>query len=191
MTRMLATAFPAVLALALCQCGAPEPSLRRVLEIEPGDRVRIVHADPHDNLTIGLQNAALGSRESVYSRGGTPSLKIVDDEELQVLLDVLAEQGFFEHARESERPGAKAVLAVDHNGRTWVWSRLPLGQDDARTIQDFYRCVAYVQTVYNRTTAYYTGEGMTAEDFEREKEAVEGQSAKVLRNLQTRKNPPQ
>lgn len=189
MIRTLRTACPAALALLLCQCGTTEPSLRRVLHIEPGDQVRIVHRQA--DLTIGLQNASYGSREKVYSQGGNPSFKVVDNEELQTLLDVLAEQGFFERSLESERPDASAVLSVHVNGDDWVWSRLPLGTDDAETIQDFFRCVAYVQTLYNRTTAYYTREGMTAEDFEREKQAVEGRAEKVLQKRETRKNPPQ
>jgi|KBSSwiStaDraftv2_1062776.scaffolds.fasta_scaffold472017_2 hypothetical protein len=163
--------------LLFAACAASSAaSLPRAVTIAPGERIRVELADRTSQRTFALQNVSSGPRSNVY--GGADSLlKVVDDQELQRLLDVLAAQGMFDHAGPAADPGSKAAIVVETPQRRYVWSRpqpIPANYD---ALQQFEAGRGYVLALYNSETAYHGG---TLENFAPKTRAdIENKSAEA------------
>ena len=141
--------------LGACASG---PNLRRVVTLQPQDDVMVRYYDSSNGLDQRLQNGSATEATSVYSqRGADPALKVVPDEDMQVLLDALATLGFYEHATPVVSPGAKALLAVDHNGERRVWSRVS-GADTPEEITAFNEARTLFLGVFNNTLSFHTSD---------------------------------
>ena len=135
----------------LAACAAPE--LPRVVQVTAGQRTRVVLDVVSSNRTFVLQNESSGPRDLVYGdKSVAAGTKVVDDAQLQQLLDVLAAKGMFAQAADKPAPDARDVLAVEHGGRTWCWSRRLAGQAAAEL--PFHEAKAYFLTAYNAAVAY-------------------------------------
>ncbi|MGE3174730.1 MAG: hypothetical protein AB7O97_19015 [Planctomycetota bacterium] len=142
--------------LPLAACAAS--SLPREVQIEPGRRTLVSLADLRSGHTLVLQNLSSGSRGDIYGDDGSSDLvKVVPDESLQQLLDVLAAQGMFAQATSTPAPGARAVLTVELPERRYVWSRPTPSAATLEQIQAFEAGRGYVLAVYNSETAYHRG----------------------------------
>ena len=143
--------------LLFAACAASSASsLPRAVTITPGQRVRIELADRTNQRTFALQNVSSGHRSDLYG-GADTLLKVVDDQELQRLLDVLAAQGMFDHAGAAADPASKAAIVVETPEHRYVWSRpqpIPANYD---LLQQFEAGRGYVLAVYNSETAYHGG----------------------------------
>jgi hypothetical protein len=164
--------------LLFAACAASSAAAPRV---EEGQRTRVLLTDTRSGRTIVLQNVTSGSRSEVYREGGGDEMvKVVEDQELQRLLDVLAEQGMFDHAGAAPAPGATSVLAVEQPGRAFVWSRPVATVDSLDRVRAFDLGRGCVMTVYNAATSYHASDLKSAdaapvrEAFESARRAQEG-----------------
>lgn len=154
---MLLSAAAAAALLLLQACASPSPALQRAVEIEPGRRTRVAFVDFSSNVALVLQNASSGSPEEVYSdQTGNAMVKVVEDEELQRLLDVLAEVGMFHHARTAPLPEARSALVVEHEGGRMVWTRPTAGPGNLAEVRAFDQGRGYVMAVYNIAIALHS-----------------------------------
>lgn len=141
--------------LLLAGC-AGASTLPRTVAIEPGKRFRVWLQD--DGRAFVLQNQSSGSRSEVYEDTRADSLtKVVRDEALQNLLDMLSAHGMFARTASAPAPGARAVIAVESPDRTWFWSRPTATPTTVDEIRVFEEGRAYVMSVYNSEPAYRSG----------------------------------
>jgi hypothetical protein len=164
----------------------------RRLTVRAGEMTRIHLVQPAPGPVLTLQNASGGSREDVYSdTAGNASVKVVEDADLQALLDVLAERGFFD--RVGPATGSRESIVIEQEDRSWQWSRRPPTGPDDPDLLAFHDCRAYVLAVYNRTTAWHTRRNITGRDLQREQETLQ-QRQQALRqkygSSPERKDPP-
>ncbi|MEI6128641.1 MAG: hypothetical protein WCR59_01090 [Planctomycetota bacterium] len=172
--RRLATWFGACLWLA--GCAAPLP---RIVTVTPGEQTKVVIHDFANNRTFSLQNVSAGSRAEVYRQGaGDLDLKVVEDQRLQELLDVLAAQGMFQHSTEQPLPSARAAILVTQGERRMAWSRPLADPANLELIRAFDESRAYVLTVYNAATAYHSRK-ISDQDAAGLRTAIEAQKAKL------------
>jgi hypothetical protein len=134
------------------------PSLRRDLTVGANLRTTVQLVAVSSKLTLTLQNDSAGHAGEVYGRNSQdPSKKVVPDADLQALLDVFSEKGMFEHSLPAVPPDARDVLAVDHDGRRWIWARRQRGMQADEQL--FHEARAYFLSLYNSNIAYHgTGE---------------------------------
>lgn len=139
--------------LALAACASPLP---RVVTIAPGERTRVQVIDLGANgHTFTVQNASSTDREKVYrDTAGESGLKLVADDRLQQLLDVLAAQGMFAKAGAAPMAGSRAAIVVEQGSRRMVWSRPLATPENVELIRVFEESRAYVLSVYNAASAY-------------------------------------
>lgn len=171
----------AVVALTLgCQSSLPPAPVR----VEPGRRtvVRLLQFRDGQVMTMSLQNLSSGSRREVYSdRGGEPGAKVIDDDELQRLLDVLAQQGIFEHPGGAPAD-ARDVLMVQQDDRRYVLSRRLQGRDPAEL--PFFEAQSYFLAVWNQAIAFRSSDANRADlRAEQEKAIQSGQNS--VKKLET------
>lgn len=152
-TRCIASLLGACLALAACASPLP-----RVIAIAPGDRIRVQVVDLGANgHTFTMQNASSADRAKVYrDTAGEVGLKLVADDRLQQLLDVLAAQGMFEKTSTSTISGSRAAIVVEQGDRRMIWSRPLATPANVEPIRVFEESRAYVLSVYNSAAAYRT-----------------------------------
>lgn len=144
-----------LLLLCLAACTS-QPQLPRALVVAPGQRTRIELVDFGTKVSLVLQNGSSGSLADVYSDSrGTVSTKVIADEELQQLLDVLAAQGMFAAAGAAAAPEARAAIVVEQPDRRFVWSRPRPRPDNLDAVRAFDEGRGYVMTVYNSATAFH------------------------------------
>ena len=150
-TRCFASLLGACLALAACASPLP-----RVVTIAPGERTRVQVIDLGANgHTFTVQNASSMDRDKVYrDPAGESGLKLVEDDRLQQLLDVLAAQGMFAKAGAAPVSGSRAAIVVEHDGKRMVWSRPLATPENVEPIRVFEESRAYVLSVYNAASAY-------------------------------------
>jgi hypothetical protein len=131
-------------------------------------------------LELTLQNETAGYAKDVY-RDDSPdkALKVVPDAELQLLLDVFAEQGMFA-AQPPPGPDALDVLVVAQAGRTWSWARRQRGMQASE--MPFLQAKQYFLNVYNGNTAYH-GTGDQKPDFRNERLRAQDEAAAASRRL--------
>jgi hypothetical protein len=173
--------FLAALGVAamFAQCAGGGPVPQRVLAVETGVRTSIALHQGSRGVLLELQNASAAARHDVYSdRKTVPSLKVITDEELQALLDVLSAQGLFTRAARTQPPNAPELLAVTHGDERYYWPRPTV--DDPPALQAFDESRRYVMAVYNSSTAYHTGK-LSPKDLETENQRVRaaGEAAKA------------
>lgn len=141
--------------LLLAGC-AGASALPRAVSVEPGKRMRVWLQD--DGRAFVLQNQSSGPRNEVYQdTHGDALTKVVRDEALQNLLDMLAAHGMFARTTSAPTPGARGVIAVESPTRTWYWSRPVATPEALDEIRVFEEGRAYVMSVYNSEPAYRTG----------------------------------
>ncbi len=147
---------PTCLLLLLAACAASSPRLARAITIEPGNRTRVVLQEPSAGASFVLQNRSSGSRAQVYGDArGDAMAKVVDDNRMQQLLDVLAEQGLFAHATATQDASARAAITVEHQDRVYCWTRAPRHKHNTDVIRQFDECRGYVLAVFNSETSYH------------------------------------
>ncbi len=138
--------------LAGCSSSPTVPT-RRALTIADGDQFRVRYEARQQ--TLALQNRSSLAPKDAYAGGGATNLKVVPDEQMQVLADAFASHGFFDRARTPQRRPTKS-LVIECNGQSWT---LPWVAEDASLIKDapcFNQCLQEFLELYNRTTAYHT-----------------------------------
>jgi hypothetical protein len=185
-----ALALPALLALLVlfAQC-ASQAGLPHVVTIASGKRTRVLLTQIDSRQTLALQNESSGSQKQIYSdSAGDLAEKVVADDELQRLVDLLAQQGMFQKAGAGAAPGAKELLVVEQDGKRWIWSRLNAAQTTADELMAFSRARTYVMAVYNSAVAYHTRK-LTGKDLEAERERVL-QSSKAALQKAENQGPP-
>jgi hypothetical protein len=142
--------------LLFSACAAASPVVSSAVRIEAGRRTRILLSDLRSGQTLVLQNLSSGSRSEVYGDSqGNASVKVVADDTLQQLIDVLAAQGMFAQSTAMPAPGARAVLAVEQPGRNYVWSRPDPAAATLEQVRAFDEGRGYVMAVYNSETSYH------------------------------------
>src|SRR5262245_9383064 len=168
-------------------CAAAAAPLPRALTIEPGRRTRVLLTEVKSGRTLVLQNASSGKPSEDYSdRDGDQFVKVAGDADLQQLLDVLAQQGMFEHP--AAVPGdARDLLVVDTGERRWVWPRRLFGLQEAE--MPFHEARAYFLTVYNQALALRSGDLQKA-DLQAERARVRSDSDAAQKHLQGLQGPP-
>jgi hypothetical protein len=158
------------LAALFGQCASGGPAPQRVLAIQSGVRTSVGLHHSGRGAMLELQNVSAASRRDVYSdRKTAPSLKVVSDEELQALVDVLGAQGLFTRATRTPPPSAREMLTVAHGDERYYWARPSI--EDPAALQAFDESRRYLMAVYNSSTAYHTGK-LSAEDLEAENQRV-------------------
>lgn len=170
----------------LCVACSSGPSLKRSLTVTNTARTTVQLAAVSSKLTLTLQNESSGHAAEVYRAGAaSPSTKVVPDADLQALLDVFSEKGMFEQALAAVPPDARDVLAVDHDGRRWIWARRRAGmQVDEQT---FHEARAYFLSLYNSSVAYHGNSSDTGEkrpNFSSENAKVKSSAAEARARLE-------
>lgn len=186
-TALLQSSSVVLLAL-LCQCATSGPPVQRVLQVEPGQMVRVSLLQVQNGQALTLQNASYSKPADVYSDPATDrAVKVVDDEEMQKLLDVLAGQGLFDRATSLPAGDARETITVQQGDRRWVWSRRP---GSVAEIEAFGKGRICVMTLYNSTTAYHKAQ-LSSQDLEAEQRRIEQASAAARQKAeQEPKGPP-
>jgi hypothetical protein len=180
--QSLSVALPVL----LCQCASPGPTLQRVVTLESGQLVRISLVQVQGGQTLTLQNASYSKPADVYSDpAGDRTVKVIDDEEVQKLLDVLAGQGMFERAAPLPAGDARELIAVQQGDRRWIWSRRAASTVDVEAFGNARVCV---MAVYNSTTAYHKAQ-LSGRDLDAEKDRIEKASAEARQKAE-QKGPP-
>lgn len=180
-SRALAVCALATLALTCLPACAGGPSGRSQVTVKSGERTRLLLAQAGATQPLQLQNASAAAAREVYSDAQSDKgLKVIDDEQMQKLLDVLADNGFFAHAVPLPAGDAKETIAIEQHGKTWVWSRRPFGPSPIEEITAFGTAKAYVLSVYNSATSFHAQKGITGDALEREKSRIE-QSSKAAK----------
>lgn len=171
--------------LFLCaQCANPGPPLQRTVTVQPGQLLRVSHLQANGP-TLALQNASYSPAEDVYSDGGNnPSLKVVDDAEMQKLLDAFGGQGLFEHAA-GAAAGGRETIVVQQGDRRWAWAR---PTPDSPSMESFANARQYFVVLYNSVTAYHHSE-VGGRGFEAEQRRVQQAGAEARAKAQ-RQGPP-
>ena len=165
-------------ALALCQCAAA-PEVVRVVTLQPGDAVRIAYREPARGLSLILQNEAIETAESLYSRGtASRFIKVTRDEDLQGLLDALATHGFFQAAHPNAPASNRPALVVEINNQMLTWERQREGSATAQDLQDFISSFGYFSYVYNSTEAFHAGR-ITEQEMERQQQALQRRGQQI------------
>ncbi|MCR9247621.1 MAG: hypothetical protein NXI31_21560 [bacterium] len=131
------------------------------MTVHPGERTTVRMVQFNGGRMFTLQNASSGSAHDVYkNKRSDPLTKVVDDELLQRLLDVLAERGLFQTATPAAPSSARDALIIDHNSpgsgsRRYVIHRegLPLAE-----AQRYLEAKKYFLDVYNRAEAFHTAD---------------------------------
>lgn len=172
----------------LLQCSGSPVVTSRVVAVERGERVVVGLTQSGSGHTLLLQNASYSPPVDVYSDPASESLlKVLADDEMQRLLDVLGGLGMFDRAGPAAA-GAREVLSVRSGDRSWFWSRLPGSTD----VEAFGNARAAVMAVYNGTTAYHRA-NVTSRDFAAERDRVEREGQAALQRAMRgskRKDPP-
>lgn len=184
--------LPSLSAVLLLACSS-SPSLPRQLTVNQGQRTRVVLTQTSAGTRFTLQNESSGSREEVYKDPKADhTAKVVPDAQLQTLLDLLANEDFFQRAGGSAAPGARELITVEQGERHWVLSRgMPKGPDDP-VFMSFYRCREYVLAAYNNATGFHE-EKVTGADLEHERDALNQSNRSSREKLQGaggKKEPP-
>lgn len=136
--------------LLFAACAASSPDLPRVVTVTPETAVRIVLTDVKNDRSLAVQNAAASAaRRRADSRA---VVKVVRDEDLQTLLDVLAEKGLFEHGTARPLPDAIDLLTVENGTEHWHWARRKLGVQAEEMA--FHESRSYFLAVFNNAVDY-------------------------------------
>lgn len=165
----------------LAGCANPAPT-RRELTISSGQRTRVAVVQVASAQSFTLQNVSAAAKADVYRDPKTPAgLKVIGDVRLQALLDVLAENDFFQRATPVAAPDSREAIYVEQGNRRWVWSRRPFKAGDEPAIAAFNTLKTYVLSVYNDATAFQNANGVTGGDLAAERERIKarGEAAKV------------
>ncbi len=174
--------------LLFAACAASSPSLPRALTIHPGERTRIAVSDLASGRIFALQNQSAGSRDEVYGEAnGNSMVKVVSDQQLQQLLDVLAAQGMFAHAGNAAVPGARAAIAIDSSGGRIVWSRPTPAAGTLDEVHAFEAGRGYVLALYNSETSYHLG---TIDSFDPATRARIQSESERAKAATSRQGPP-
>ena len=184
--------FPAVRAalplsfLLLAQCAGS--SLPRALTVQKGERTTVVAQTR--GMSLKLLNASAVSREKTYSDPQSDlSTKIVDDEAMQGLLDILAKEGFFDLAG----PGIAPVvgsLTVEQGERRFTMNPPVVTDPKDPQLLIFGRCHEYVRATFNQTMGFQTREGIGGSDFKNYKESVDRGSKQSMEKMGSKKLEP-
>ncbi len=156
MVVLVPTKFAVLLAAACALAGgcASGPNLPRALAIEAGRRTTVRMMQFSTGQVFSLQNASSGSADDVYSdKRADPLAKVIPDEQLQKLLDVLAEKGAFQ-GTSTVPPDARDALIVQQDEKRWAFYRRQAGLQQEELA--FHEAKAYFLSVWNGATAYHT-----------------------------------
>jgi len=171
--------------LWLQACAAPASVLPRALTVNTGERVRVALSDDGGAQICTVQTASSGSRNQVYSDPTADGwTKVLPDQGVQQLLDLLAAKGLFEHGSPAPIPGARDMLLVEAGDRLWCWARQP-GAAQQQALA-FLEAKSYFLTAWNQAVAYSSA-AVRKEDLEaaraRARQGAEAAKRK-LRRLQ-------
>jgi hypothetical protein len=165
-----------LLVLLLAQCSS-SPSLPRVVTINKGERTTVVAQTK--GVPLKLVNASATSRDKVYSDPAADlSMKIVEDPEMQRLLDVLANEGFFDRAGASVAP-RNGSITVEQSGRRWVLNPPPVADPQYKTFVQYHE---YVRATFNQTMGFQTRKDISTDDLVREQEKREAEQKELIRS---------
>jgi len=167
-----------LLVLFLAQCSS-SPSLPRVVTVNKGERTTVVAQTK--GVPLKMVNASATSRDKVYSDPAADlSIKIVDDPEMQRLLDVLANEGFFDRAEAAVAP-RNGSITVEQPGRRWVLNPPPVTDPQYKTFAQYHE---YVRATFNQTMGFQTRKDISTDDLVREQEKREAEQKELIRSKQ-------
>lgn len=162
------TRIAALLALTWLAACASGPDLPRAVTIEAGQPTRVTLRLADSKRTFLLQNASSTTAADFYDGDMSDLAKIAPDEQVQMLLDILAAKGMF-----TARAGggdATDAMAVEHGGRRWIWSR-PRG-GAAEDLIAFQEARACFLEVWNQSQAYHPARSLDRADLEAERDRL-------------------
>jgi hypothetical protein len=158
-------------------CAGAAPT-RRDLAITSGERTRVAVVLMANQQSFTLQNASAAAKADVYRDSKTPpGLKVIGDARLQALLDVMAENNFFQQAAPVAAADSREVIYVEQGGRRWVLSRRPLQVGGEGVIAAFNTLKTYVLSVYNDTTGFQNSTAVTESELKAERERIRANGA--------------
>lgn len=150
-------------ALLLAQCASS--SLPRAVTVTKGERTSVTAQTR--GTPLRLLNASSTSREKTYSDPTSDlSTKIVDDAALQGLLDILANEGFFDRAGSGVAPVTGSII-VEQGAHRWVMNPPAVKDASDPELVVFGRCHEYVRATFNQTMGFQTRTDLTSRDLER------------------------
>lgn len=175
----------AALAATFCQC-ASGPVLVRRVHLEPGSRALVTYQQPGLNLTV-INQSSMTPAEAVAARKADPSLKLLPDDQVQVLLDMLGAKQFFDMASAVADPEAKSWLTVLANGEKYIVSGRS-SRGDYAFHQRFQECLFLFNTVYNSKDSF-TGSKLTTDRRNRRDRATNSESPTIRRKNRNGNQP--
>lgn len=198
MAALALVRFPQLLVAAglLVACSSG-PTLRRDLELVPGERTTVRLLSMQGGLALSLHNASAQPSTEVYgTQSGQvdPGSKVVDDVNLQTLLDVFSDKGMFAAAAAVVPRDARDALVVEQGGKRWCWAisgdrqqrlaRQQRGDDHAE--RTFHEARAEFLSLYNASVAFH-GTGDRAPDFRGENERARAEAERARLKLERTK----
>jgi len=173
-------------ATVFAQC-ASTPDLPRELTIQPGDLVVVTYHQPRvegDPPRPDLVLRTLGNetREAVYSSSSrNVNAKVCEAVDMQPLLDVFANYGFFRRAGSDPAAEGATAVSVSVNGaaRTWVRPDVTQATTPAElevfrdAYQDFAHCMGYFTTAYNSIQGYASMRVSSEQEMQRQQRLLE------------------
>lgn len=177
---LLAVIAAMALILTLAQCSST-PTLPRELTIQPGDLVAVTYRQS-EGQDLVLRTLGNETREAIYSGAHrNVNAKVCEAVDMQPLLDVFAEYGFFRRAADQAEAGGAAAVSVSVNGavRTWVRPDISRATTPAQAkvitgeVRDFGQCMSYFTTVYNGIQGYASMNVSSEQEIRRQERLLE------------------
>ena len=152
-------------AVALTQCATGSASPVR---IDAETRIAVSYEQPRQALRQSILGERLVDPASFYSAQESDKLaKVATNEQLRILLDGLADCGFFDRAGNASEADAASSIRVEVDGVPRVWSLTPRQSPADRA--SYHQALAWFQNVYNQIGAFHTGGGNTRLEDEHER----------------------
>ncbi|MFO1050864.1 MAG: hypothetical protein U1F36_01450 [Planctomycetota bacterium] len=150
--RSIRTVLLALTAVTLCQCASgPSSSVR----IGTESKVAVYYEQPRQGLRQAILGDKLVDPREFYSDSRSDKYaKVATNQQLQVLIDGLAECGFFHVAGTQPDSGAASTISVEIDGVVHCWSLS--GMTPQQQLGDYTQALAWFQNVYNSIDAFHT-----------------------------------
>lgn len=164
-----------VLCAALCQC-AGGPQLERKLAIGADEKAVVAYQNTKGDSLSLVNRSSVTAAEANAIRRQDPGLKVIPDEEVQILLDVFGAHRFFELAADDRDPRAPGWLLLNYKGRTYVMSSSQANKED---LVHFSTCFQAFIEMYN-ANLNLSGSKLSAADLEKASDELKKSSAAIL-----------
>ncbi|MBX3461857.1 MAG: hypothetical protein KF830_01690 [Planctomycetes bacterium] len=181
MTAFALARTTALLTAVLAPGCATGPDLPRAVTVVAGKPVRVLLRQGKDGLVFVLQNASSTTAADFYDGDMPPLAKIAPDDQVQMLLDILADKGMFA-AAEPAPADARDLLVVEQGDRRWSWARrrgAPAAEQTA-----FLEARGYFLAVYNESLAYHPADAEHRPDLMAERDRMRREAEATRRRLQ-------